>query len=233
MRKPRKLLVVLGVFVAGAALAPSALAAQTMTISDIDEWGFTASASTGWSVRNCTGAAYDSSGAVVDTAWMWDRDGRHAWMEWNGYPDLATVDQVTVDCNLRKAIVTYPRTWRWFTKARRGTDTSSRSRSSSCYFRSYAGSLTLDCWGGSYATASYRFRLPSDARRVARRIVGSVGCCDFSGSIRRNWSGNRATVTVTGWNAYTIDRVKIRYQHKAPTRTVTYRQGTGHGQRFL
>ena len=226
----RKLMLAAALVVAAAVFAPSAFAAQTMTISNVDEWGFIATAPSGWNVRNCSGAAYDSANDVLDTAWLWDKYGRRAEMTWDGYPDPDAIDHVEVDCNLRKTTVTYPNEWRWFTKARRGVDTSSRDKSGTCYFRAFFGDLTLDCWGGAFATARYSFGLPSDARRISRHIRGTFGCCS-NGRVTRSWSGNRATVTVTNWRSFTVERVSVHYQHKAPKRTVTYRYDRGHGER--
>jgi hypothetical protein len=231
-KRLRKLVLIVALAVVGAVFAPSAFAAQPMTISNVDDWGFTATAPSGWNVRNCTGAAYDSGNGVIDTASLWDKYGRIADLTWNGYPDVATIDRVEVDCDLKKTTVTYPKKWRWFTKARTGTDTSSRSKSGNCYFSGFSGDLWVDCWGSGYATAKYRFGLPSDARQISRRIRGTVGCCD-GGRVTRSWSDNRATVTVTGWRSYTVERVSIHYQHKAPTRTVTTYYATGHGERTL
>ena len=113
-------------------------------------------------------------------------------------------------CTLKKRVSHYEHQWRSFTKWRYGTATSSRSKSGNCYFSGFDGWLSIDCWGGAYAKATYRFSLPSDARHVTRTIRGSVGCCD-SGSLSRTWAGNTASVTVTGWRAFTVKRVAIHY----------------------
>jgi hypothetical protein len=85
----------------------------------------------------------------------------------------------------------------------------------------------LDCWGGQYAAVAYKFgSLPGDARYVSRRIIGSTYCCS-PGQVLRQWKGNTAYVAVTGWRSYVIDRVRIRYQHRVPVRTVTKYYDTG------
>jgi hypothetical protein len=222
------------VFGAVAVLAPNAGAA-TLTVTPVSDDpafdGFYAYAPTGWKVGNCWGnATYPTEGTWrLFTVDGWDT--RRATLE----PDYWASEQPTranVSCNLYKRTTTYERRWRTFTKSRYGTNTSSRSKSGSCYFRgdSWTGWLTLDCWGGSYARARYRFSLPDDARNITRTIRGSTGCCAFTNStVRRSWSGNRATVTVTNWRAYTIKRVKITYDHRVRVRIVKTQRDSGTG----
>ena len=105
----------------------------------------------------------------------------------------------------------------WVTKShtlrRSGTNTSSRSASSSCYIRGDSGVLELDCWGGSYAKATYGFSVPSNAFNVRRSINKQLStldiCCD--GIISATWSGNVATVKATGWRAVDVYGVSVRY----------------------
>jgi hypothetical protein len=66
--------------------------------------------------------------------------------------------------------------------------------------------------------AKYTFGLPSDARGVHHSADGENQCCD-SGSVKRKWittaHGNLAFVVgVTGWRAYTVRRVHVRYLTK-------------------
>jgi hypothetical protein len=209
-------LALLGVAVA----APVANAAQTLDVTSRDSWGFETRAPEGWEVTNCYGAGgYNASGVRVTTASYYNSEAgpRYAYFEFdNGYSP--TVVRVRATCDLQRSDTEYRREWRWKTKTRTGTNTSSRARSSGCYFDGYSGSLQLDCWGGSYAEARYRFSLPADARNVSRSISGSINCCR-PGTASRRWSGNTAIVHVTNWRAYTVRRVTIDYQTKV---TVPY-----------
>ena len=65
-----------------------------------------------------------------------------------------------------------------FTSLRGGDG--SWSRSSSCYVNRYYYDDTtqLDCWGGRYARAWYRFAMPSNAYNFDWAVSGDVGCCD-------------------------------------------------------
>lgn len=72
--------------------------------------------------------------------------------------------------------------------------------------------------GGNYAIARYHFRLPADARHVERHIRGSTGCCS-PGSVSKSWIGNTARVKVTGWREYTVEKVRITYQHRVRVRS--------------
>jgi hypothetical protein len=145
-----------------------------------------------------------------------------------GLDEWGAVTEITADCNLYRTVVTHPRKWRWFTKSRRGTDTSSRAKSGNCFIDGFYGWLKLDCWAGNYAAASYRFGLPDDARRITRSIRGTIGCCN-NGTVTKRWQGNTGYVVVTGWRAYTIKRVRVEYQHRVRVRKVTTYNDTGHG----
>jgi hypothetical protein len=147
-------------------------------------------------------------------------------MTWNEdpLPEWGDLTLIKASCQVHHTIVSHERKWRWFIKSRRGTDTSARAKSGNCFFNGFGGWLKLDCWAGTYAAASYRFRLPSDARRIHRTIRGSVGCC-ANGTVTKRWQGNTAHVVVTGWRAYTVKRVEISYQHKVRIRSVnTYKR---------
>jgi hypothetical protein len=222
------------VAVAVAVLVPTAGAATlivTPTGVDPGADAFYAYTPSGWKASNCSGTvSYASIGTwsleVVDGL---DTGRVELWSEvsTNDHPVSATVD-----CSLYKRTVSYERRWRTFTKTRYGTDTSSRSKAGNCFFRAdrYNGWLTLDCWGGSYARAAYRFNLPGDARNITRTIRGSTGCCSYSNStVSRSWSGNTATVTVTNWRAYTIKRVKIEYERRVRVRIVKTQRDSGTG----
>jgi hypothetical protein len=152
-----------------------------------------------------------------------------AWLEWGTWSGYTSTVRVACDAHKTVTSVTYPLRWRWFTKARFGTNTTTRSHSGSCYMnRSYYPSgLHLDCWGGSYAQATYRFALPSDARRISRNIRTEQGCCaSLGGSTSKRWSGNTAIVRATGWAGIYVKRVSVEYQHRVKVRTVTTKELT-------
>lgn len=94
-----------------------------------------------------------------------------------------------------------------------GTQTSSRDTRGNCYARGSRRVLTLDCWGGSYAVARYRFPIPNHAVHVRRSINTNRShldvCCD--GTIRRSWSRGKATVRVTGWRAVDVVEARVVY----------------------
>jgi hypothetical protein len=126
--------------------------------------------------------------------------------------------------------------WVWRYKSRRGTDTSSRATKGRCYIdRSFSRSLNLDCWGGRYATVSYRFHLPGDARGIDRWARGSraIDCC--TGRLSTDWrySGNAAVyrVRLTNWRGYTVKRVGVKFltqvSHRDRQRHVKYAIGKG------
>lgn len=225
-----KKLVITAVAIAAVALAPAAGASVNLVVvagPDSVTGSFAVQAA-GWKPTGCEGVGYDASWRELPArAYTETLDGQIAWMAWNDW--TPEVVHATFSCDVYRTQVTYPLRWRWFTKARVGANTSSRSHSSSCYMNSWDGSLHLDCWGGYYAQATYRFALPGDARRITRRIVTERGCCE-PGTTTKRWSGNTATVRVTNWNSVYVNRVSVNYQHRVKTRVVTRFEGWATGQ---
>lgn len=104
---------------------------------------------------------------------------------------------------------------------RTGYDTSSTKHSSSCYVDrwSYDQTTELDCWGGSYAKATYGFKVPSSAYGISFHVSGTNGGCCSGGSVKK--TGDRAsstsyrvTVKVNDWRSYFVENVRIAYSYK-------------------
>jgi hypothetical protein len=118
--------------------------------------------------------------------------------------------------DLRKTWTTVERrkVWERRYKSRDGDDTSSRSTTGNCQFRSWGRELTYDCWGGRQASGIYHFSLPSDARDVNTSTRGSFGCCS-QGSVSRRWyrAGNdmKYSVQVTRWRSYTVRWAEVSF----------------------
>ena len=104
-----------------------------------------------------------------------------------------------------------------------GNQTSSRTRhGGDCYFYgdSYNGRLSINCLdynGGSYARATYGFKIPASARNIKWGVAGRVECCS-PGSIDR--SGNRTSgtrfvtsVRVTRYRAFNVNYSWIKYTY--------------------
>lgn len=164
---------------------------------------------------------------------IWEMDVPPAQNAWD------YLASATVSCNVSKigdvVKITHPLVWKSFSQHRSGTNTTSRSHSSSCYIDGYSGELHLDCWGGAYAQAKYSFGLPRDARYIHRSISSRAGCCDSSGSNSKYWVGNTAIARSTGWHSMYVRGVTVSYQHRVRTtkRTVIHNvplHGTGIGQ---
>jgi len=128
-----------------------------------------------------------------------------------------------VDTVYAKTAMTYPRT----TKVRHPGLTSSRARTTSCRIDDvYVGAdddqglpwgweLDLDCWGGRYALANYRFAVPSNATNVTFAVRGERGCCTNGRVIK---TGSRVSSTrynvrvkVTNWASFTVREVSLTY----------------------
>jgi hypothetical protein len=90
-----------------------------------------------------------------------------------------------------------------------------------CTATRYDGVMTLDCWGGRYAQATYGFRIPKSAYKITWRAAGRAPsldiCCD--GRITKTGERTKARsfvvrVRVTGWRAYEVRRVSVDYRYK-------------------
>ena len=228
----KKLLLATAV-IAGLMVTSSANAATPpITIDEVTYWGYTVSTSDGWRFLSCTADGYNASWQKIAHSdslrffpgWQSgssDNTGHGEWIEL----DTDGVVHATVECSLERDTVRYEQRWRWFTKVRDGVNPSSRSSSRRCSTSKTFGDLQLDCWGGSYARATYSFSLPRDARQVTRRIVGGNRCC-MPGTLIRRWSGNKAIVQVGGWKSFYVEKVWTRYQHRAPTAVPVTETGT-------
>ena len=147
--------------------------------------------------------------------WSWNGRKGNGTLVKTGRYRVIVLGQASGHSDRASTTVTVATGWRSksHTLHRSGTNTSSRSASSSCYISGYAGELELDCWGGSYAKATYGFGVPSNAVNIRRSINKGLSSSDLccSGSISATWSGNVATVRVSGWRAVNIYGVTIRY----------------------
>lgn len=90
----------------------------------------------------------------------------------------------------------------------------------SCYASEtfYPHGNQLDCWGGAFARATYRFHLPTSAKNVRWGVRGYQMCCD-TGRItktgdRTSARSYRVQVQVTEWRAYVVRKVWISYTYR-------------------
>jgi hypothetical protein len=245
--KTGKIITVAAAAIAALALAPNANAATiTMNVDTprYETWDHAVSIdlgpTDGWrptsSGCDSTGAQ-DSSGATVYHYFNQAYGNELRWIVSTNsysYGHVPYIDHASFSCDVTKVVktTTHPMVWKTITQRRNGTNTSSRSHSSSCYTDNFLnGELRLDCWGGTYAQASYHFALPSDARNISRSISVDPRCCQ-PGTVTKSWSGNTATVRVTNWKSAYVGSVKVTYQHRVRTTKNTYTtlHATGIGQ---
>jgi hypothetical protein len=102
-----------------------------------------------------------------------------------------------------------------------GYDTSYQRRTKSCYidYELYdTDEVTLDCWGGRYALVTYRFQVPSNATNLSFYVRGYQGCCSGGSIIKRadriNSTTYRVEVKVTRWREYSVESVRVGYDHR-------------------
>jgi len=174
----------------------------------------------------------NKNGRVVRTAEAWSlRDGRNHWA-WNGkngngnlVPEGRYRIKVTVNSNTVSVLVTVDTAivTRKASNGRGGNLASSFATRGRCFASrdSERQVAYLDCWGGSYAKANYRFRVPADAFDVRvlvdlRRTDADL-CC--RGTITKGWSRPTRRVVViwakvTKWRATVVDAVSFTYKHK-------------------
>jgi hypothetical protein len=192
----------------------AAAATQQLSVDHVTDDHAWATAPGRWHIESCEGFGYDASGDEIAWAGLGRVKGEQkaevVFEEHSG-----VVVDARVDCDLTKRVVS-PRRWRWVIKRRDGVETSSRSRSGTCSFRSSLGTLTLGCRGGGHAVARYHLPpVPPRARHVSRRIIGSPAADDMpGGSVRKSIHGDRGSVRVTGWRAYDVLRTQVRYEVK-------------------
>jgi hypothetical protein len=105
-------------------------------------------------------------------------------------------------------------------EAVKGSRTSSAGHRGNCFVNrsAYFGETRLDCWGGAYAQATYRFAIPAQATNVRWRVRGEIGCCDRGRIIRAGTRlsprSYRVSVRVTSWRAFTVGRVSVSYTYR-------------------
>jgi hypothetical protein len=204
----------------------SAQTPQPLTVYGVTDAHAWATAPGDWKIESCFGRGYDADGDEIAYAGLGRMVGEQE-AEVVFDPHTGVVVDATVECDLYTEVVT--RTWHWVTKHQDGVDTSSRSRSAGCFFRSSHGALKVACRGGSYAVARYRFPyVPGRARHVSRSIVGYTAAGDRrGGTIRRTIEGSRGSVTVTGRRMYVVTEIRARYQ--AERKKVTEVDSSGYG----
>lgn len=106
------------------------------------------------------------------------------------------------------------------TKTADGWDDSQDEVRGNCFTsESYPSGNDLDCWGGAYAQATYRFRLPANAHDVSWGVRGFIECCD-SGRItktgeRTSPTSFRVRVRVTDWRSFVVRSVSVTYSYRA------------------
>jgi len=236
-----------GIICALAALALSAQASgqvKQLRLSHLSSYGagskFTARAPGGWKIktpRSSCVATGEGSGGARRRAYVLRAGGRGVTFAFRT-PEVTP--PLSVDCRkLTKTVIRTKVVKKWVRRAseRRGTDVSSTDRKGNCHVNRLFGDLQVDCWGGRYAEAVYRFNLPGDARHINRWAHGTVDCCD-RGRLSRDWvdkGGNDLAyrVVVTGWRAYTIRRVGVSYKTKVKRRVRVkhVKRAAGHGER--
>ena len=162
------------------------------------------------------------------------RVGRHTW-KWNGRDgggdklpagsyriQVSAADEHGGDdlAQLRVRIAT-----KKLTKTKRLYKSGDRGRAAtrgSCYvhWSTYDGTATPDCWGGTYAQVTYRFKLPKSARSIRWRARGERtsldSCC--RGTITKSGTrlGRRTflvRVKVTQWRAWQVNAATVKYKY--------------------
>ncbi|MGH3345537.1 MAG: FlgD immunoglobulin-like domain containing protein [Nocardioides sp.] len=173
----------------------------------------------------------NSDGRTVRTATPRAWQGRNDWT-WDGkngngnrvakgrYRIKVTVNSNTVSAavTVKTEIVT-----KTFRKRREGNQASSFTTRGNCYASrdSYDQVASLDCWGGRYAKAKYRFVIPAKAFDVRGTVDLRQNALDIccQGRITKGWSrpSNRSVALwaqVTGWRATDVDYVRVVYKQK-------------------
>lgn len=105
------------------------------------------------------------------------------------------------------------------TKTKDGWYGSRDTTRGNCYTAQYYdGGNDLDCWGGAYAQATYRFSLPSNARNIDWGVRGFNECCDAGRLIktgkRTSATSFRITVRVTNWRSFVVRSTRVTYTYR-------------------
>lgn len=219
-------------------------ATKHLRLSPLTPYGskskFTAWAPKRWNIKNprTSCAAWGvGSGGSKRRAYVLRAGGRSVTF---AFRDTGVGAPLVVDCRKLRKVVVHTKIikkWVYRSSSRRGADASETDRKGNCHIDRLFGDLTVDCWGGRYAEAVYKFNLPGDARHINRSAHGSVQCCD-RGHLSKGWvdkGGNDLAyrVVVTGWRAYTIKHVGVSYRTKVKRRVRVkhVKRATGHGVR--
>lgn len=124
----------------------------------------------------------------------------------------------TLPVRIISDVITRRTSQRWY-----GHQTDRRRKRGTCYINgySYDGTLNMDCWdfdGGSSAHADWWFRLPPSAKNIRWGINGHANCCADPGIIKKSSrrQGRKfiATMDVTGFRSYTVNRAWVGYTYK-------------------
>ena len=104
------------------------------------------------------------------------------------------------------------------TRTKDGWYDSVDATSGNCYTSDYDPGNHLDCWGGNYARADYRFRVPANARVKSWTVRGGALCCDTGRitktGIRTSARTFRVRVQVTGWRSYVVRKAILTYSYR-------------------
>jgi hypothetical protein len=96
-------------------------------------------------------------------------------------------------------------------------DSRDRTRGN-CYAWEASDGNDLDCWGSGYAQATYRFRLPANARNVTWGVRGYRECCDTGRIIktgkRTSRTSFRIAVRVTGWRSFVVRSTHVSFAYR-------------------
>jgi len=87
-----------------------------------------------------------------------------------------------------------------------------------CYAWEVSDGNDLDCWGGRYAQATYRFSLPSNAHNIDWGVRGYQECCDRGRitrtGVRTSASSFRIAVRVTYWRSFVVRSTWVSYTYR-------------------
>lgn len=186
------------------------------------EWAVRRDAVTTWYINNSQGQRVRTGTASLDEV------GNVMYVRWNGRNGAGNLvapgryrffvketsgNQEVTSIGMKVATGWVTKT---FAIRKSGTQTSSRSTSGPCYIHGSSGVLTLDCWGGTYAIATWGFSIPRDAFNVSRSINTRLSSADIccQGSISKGWTGNKAWVKATGWRAVDVIGTRVTYSRK-------------------
>jgi hypothetical protein len=129
----------------------------------------------------------------------------------------STIDGQSATARLPIWVASGHRTVR-VTKTKDGWDDSRDTTRGNCFAWEVFDGNDLDCWGGSYAQATYRFALPSGARNIDWGVRGYQECCDAGRIIktgeRTSARSYRIAVRVTSWRSYVVRSTWLTYTYR-------------------